>query len=74
MTLIKIYVALLNEGTDCWRPVEAERLSDNVFRIVSPTPPDERWQFSRGDIVRCQEKSFQDGFGLVAIEKVTQSS
>lgn len=29
--LITIYVSLLNEGTDCWRPVKAESLAEGLF-------------------------------------------
>ena len=31
-----IYVALLDEGIDVWRPVEAERLSPDRYRILYP--------------------------------------
>jgi hypothetical protein len=30
----EIYMALLDEGVDVWRPVLAERLHDDVYRIV----------------------------------------
>ena len=34
-----IYVALLDEGTDVWRPVSAIQLGQNVFRLQPNAPP-----------------------------------
>lgn len=72
---IEIYVYLLAEGTHVWRPVQAEKLSDNLFRIISinPNPEDENWQFSAGDIVKCEERILSNSNPikcLVAIEKI----
>jgi hypothetical protein len=66
-----IYVSLVNEGTDVWRPVSAEQLREHVYRIVSVNhdPEDEEWQFQTGDIVRCRTQVFSGGeTGLVAVE------
>ena len=68
--LITIYVALLNEGTDCWRPVRAEVVSEGLFRITDSQPEDEEWEFRPGEIVRCREAAFQDGERLVAFESI----
>jgi hypothetical protein len=68
-----IYVALINEGLDVWRPVQAVHEQGDVFRIVSqnPDPIDEHWQFSTGENVVCKEHTFSDGQrGLVACERV----
>jgi hypothetical protein len=43
------YVELLNEGTQCWRPVAIEKVNDNYFKIVSIKPDDEEWSVSPGD-------------------------
>lgn len=51
-----IYIYLLDEGTDSWRPVEAVRIDKNVYRITSPHIEGESWQFQSGDVVRCREK------------------
>ena len=70
---IEIYVYLLGEGTDVWRPVQAEKLSDKLFRIVSQNtdPAEEKWQFSTDDIVKCEERILSDSKKcLVAIEKI----
>jgi hypothetical protein len=66
-------VYLLNEGTDAWRPVRAERLRGDIYRI-SEQPYDEeqeRWQFPPGSVVRVRETTFDGGrSGLVACEQV----
>ena len=65
-----IYVELLGEGTKCWRPVRAERLSGGLFRILGPKSADENWAFHAGDTVKCRAHSFQSsGPALVAYEK-----
>jgi hypothetical protein len=67
-----IYVELLGEGTDCWRPVEAEHLGADLYRITGETPEDEVWSFSTGDTVKCKTQAFQtNGSGLVASEKIS---
>jgi hypothetical protein len=62
-----IYVALLEEGVDVWRPVEAEREGE-FFRIVSSRPDTERWAFPSGSLVRCEQRDLADGPALVAVE------
>jgi hypothetical protein len=65
-----IYVALLDEGTDCWRPVQAERISDSEFVLHGSVSEDERWEFQPGDHVRCVSRTFSNGQrALVAVEK-----
>ena len=67
-----VYVALLNEGTDVWRPVEARSLGRNLFRLigVDEEVSDESWQFPIGAVVRCETKVFDDGnLGLTATER-----
>ncbi len=66
-----IYVYLEDEGTDVWRPVEAQDLGASKFRIVSVNadPEDEHWRFATGDIVRCESKKLSSGMCLVAVEK-----
>ncbi len=65
-----IYVALLNEGTSCWRPVRAEVLDGGLYRILGSVPEEESWEFEPGATVRCREKIFNGGSkGLVAHER-----
>lgn len=71
-----IYVYLLNEGIDVWRPVKVIQVKENIYKILSanPDPKDEIWQFNKGDFVRCESKSlsqkgnYQDK--LVVVEKI----
>jgi hypothetical protein len=66
-----IYVALLDEGTACWRPVQAINIDDHVFRIADqPIPEDELWEFRPGEIVRCDDYDFTDGRHLRAFARV----
>jgi hypothetical protein len=68
-----IYIALLDEGVDVWRPVDAIPIGKSTYKIksVNSDPDDERWQFVTGDTVYCEEKRFQNGSkGLVAVKKV----
>jgi hypothetical protein len=68
-----IYVELREEGTPCCRPVEAEYLGDELFRIVGEKPDDEIWAFSPGDVVKCKLRAFQEGSPqLVAHERINQ--
>ena len=70
-----IYVRLLDEGVDVWRPVRAETLRGERYRIISENtdPEDEKWEFKTGDVVHCVEKELMDGTKsisrLVAVSK-----
>lgn len=56
-----IYVELLDEGVECWRPVEAERIEGDLYRILGAPSDDERWAFPSRSIVRCSHRVLQDG-------------
>lgn len=53
-----IYVPLLDEGTDVWRPVEALRVAEDVYFILGTMPGDEVWAFPPGSKVRCKRRHF----------------
>jgi hypothetical protein len=63
MTTTIIHVYLLDEGVDCWRPVAAEHIRDDVYRIVgeAPDPQDENWEFVPGQLVRCRWQELVEG-------------
>ena len=70
---VRIHVYLPDEAIDVWRSVEAARVDEGLYQIISdnPDPATERWEFSPGDVVRCIPKVFADGErGLVAVEGV----
>lgn len=49
-----IYMPLLEEGTEVWRPVEAEPLESGLYLVMGPVPDDEIWRFPPGTVVRCE--------------------
>lgn len=61
------YMFLLNEGTDVWRPVDAEPLGGGKFRVLGPVPDDEEWEFEPGSIVACEMRLLSSGPARVAI-------
>jgi hypothetical protein len=47
---VTIFIALLDEGVDVWRPVQARPLDGGLYRIVgvdADAAGDETWQFQR---------------------------
>ena len=65
-----IYVYLLNEGTDSWRPSNAVQVGPKTYRLEPDKydPEDEEWEFTPGTIVECEPKMFQSGeTALVAV-------
>jgi len=71
-----IYVYLVGEGVDVWRAVAAESLGQSLYRILPAEDKEatEVWEFQPGDIVRCEQMSFSEGEGLVAVSKGVQSA
>lgn len=70
----KIYVQLLDEGSDAARPTQAEKLDDGTFRIL-PTADyetaDEVWEFVPGSIVKCETREWNGKEYLLAVKQVT---
>lgn len=71
-SITTIYVYLLDEGVDVWRPVQARHIGTDRYQIVSVNiaSGDELWQFNTGDTVRCKSRMLSDGEVLVAYERV----
>ena len=70
-TDVEIYVALLEEAVDVWRPVMAKPIGGEIFLLLGEVPPEEIWQFTPGTHVRCKEHIFEGGeSGLVAVEAI----
>lgn len=65
-----IYVKLLEEGTDVWRPTEAKEIKEGLF-LMLPTPDyrtcDEQWEFPPGSVVRGEKRVLSGDEVLVAI-------
>ncbi len=70
-TEVVVYVRLMDEGTDVWRPVPANALPDGTFKLTEPDGYDrdtETWEFPPHARVRCVSKKFADGDkALVAV-------
>ena len=65
-----VYVPLLDEGIDVWRPAPARKVGDSTYEILRPPdydPDDEHWQFPPGSIVRCAPRRNADGDFLAAV-------
>lgn len=71
-SIAEIYVSVLDkEGMRVWRPVKAEHLHDNVYRIVT-RPHDrttESCPFKPGDTVLCETVESENGAILAATRK-----
>jgi hypothetical protein len=66
-----IYIELLDEGVDVWRPVEAEAETEDIFRLPPTAPEGELWRFAPGSRVRCEWRDLSDGDALVAVALLT---
>jgi hypothetical protein len=62
-----IYIPLLNEGIDVWRPVEAVKVAELGYMVTETAPPDEEWVFQPGHILRCEERQVRGEKHLVAV-------
>jgi hypothetical protein len=65
--VIKIYMPLLDEGVEVWRPVDAERIEVNAFRILGPQPDHEKWAFPPGAVVSVLPKPFSSGEEAIGV-------
>jgi hypothetical protein len=57
---IPIYVRLLEEGVEVWRPVTATRVGGSMYRIVGDTPAGESWEYKTAELVWCRVRVFAD--------------
>ncbi len=71
----QVYVALLDEAVECWRPVDAKPMGKDQYLLCGPVPEGEEWEFLPGEIVRCRERTFHDGAsGLVAFARIQRDA
>jgi hypothetical protein len=70
----QVYVRLLNEGTDVWRPVAATAQGDGTYLLSERTmSEDEQWEFPPGSRVTVEEMVFEGKPELVAVRLYRQS-
>lgn len=70
--MAKIHVKLLNEGTDVWRPVAAERIQNDIYRLVGEQLDGETWEFESGSLVRIEERQSESQLILIAVEAASE--
>ncbi len=71
-TDVTIFVRLVDEGVDVWRPVQARRLSETTYQIADEAIPEgEAWAFSPGDIVVAEHRGSERDASLVAVALAT---
>lgn len=58
-----IYVYLLGEGVPVWVPVDAERVCDDIYRILDCRWEDEVVQFGKDTLVRCRLQKLSGDHG-----------
>lgn len=74
MTTDEIYVALLDEGVNVWRPVPALRVDTDTYVILKPDdhdPEDERWEFPPGSVVTVKDRKLSDGTVRAAVARIS---
>ena len=62
-----ILMPLIDEGTEVWRPVEAEPVGDGAWRVLGPVPYGETWAFAPGTVVRCERRNHGGEIVLAAV-------
>jgi hypothetical protein len=72
---VTIYMALLDEGVEVWRPVGAEQVGPDLFVVAGPVPDEEEWAYPPGSLVRCEPRQLSGDFGrietsLMAVELI----
>jgi hypothetical protein len=70
----QIYIPLLDEGVNVWRPIQAEKVGPDTYRIpahYNPASDGERWEFPPGATVVCQPRTTADGTILAAVRLVS---
>jgi hypothetical protein len=70
-----IYVALLDEGVDVWRPVAARRISGDTY-VIADQDYDrdvETWEFGPGTAVRCR-KELRDGRQILVAKEMARTT
>lgn len=67
----EVFVSLLDERVDVRRPVQAEHIHDDVYKIADQpyVREVETWQFEPGDEVVCELIDSNEGRILAAVRR-----
>jgi hypothetical protein len=77
-----VYVRLIGEGTLVYRPVRADRVDAETFRLIAPPghgaewkyePEWEEWEFEPGGVVRCERRVLGGNEVLVAVSPLERT-
>jgi len=66
-----IYIRLLEEGTEVFRPTSAEPLEGGLLKVLSTPdydPEDERWEFVPGTVVKGEKRELDGEEVLIAVD------
>jgi hypothetical protein len=69
-----IYIRLLEEGTEVFRPTAAEPIGSQFFKVLRTANYDEEdevWEFAPGSAVECERRQLEGAEVLVAIKHAT---
>jgi hypothetical protein len=68
---VEIFVQLLDEAVEVWRPVLAERIAQDTYRISDqPYQSDsEQWEFEPGEVVTCVVRDTGEGDAVIAVAR-----
>jgi hypothetical protein len=67
-----IHIAILNKGTDVWRPARALQVGPFAFVVLLTqgyNPEIEEQESPPGSMVVCREKALREGTVLVAVSR-----
>ena len=66
----EVYVYLLGEGTDVWRPAPAWKIGPHTYILLRPDaydPDDEQWEFPPGSVVEAERRELSGRPTLTAV-------
>jgi hypothetical protein len=66
----QIYIPLLDEGVDVWRPAPAWKIGPETYIVLRPDdydPSSETWQFPPGSTVIAKHRQTSEGNILAAV-------
>lgn len=70
--MVSVYVRLLGEGVEVYRPVPASMVSTSTFVLYGKDiydPKDEDWEFPPGSLVNVETKILDGESVLVAVSR-----
>lgn len=70
---VVLYIPLLNEGVDVWRPTRGVVLGPDTIQVLATDdydPTTEEWAFPPGSTVRCVKEMKSGGEVLVAQQRI----